>query len=343
MLWLIGGREFVLAIVGFAHPEMFDALETQLTHPIWRGFVAWDLVMPMFLFAVGVALPLSLSKYTEGAASLRPAYRRIAQRVVALWTLGILYQQLHNGPCPLELYSNALQAIAVGYLVTSLALLHLPKLGQWALLAVLLVGYDALLTGVPFGSHPAGTLERSANLARYVDELVLGSFRRNHAFAWIVPSLGFSATVLLGALAGRVLKMRLTAPRRLARLAAFGLVCLAVGWLWSYRLPFNRYLWTSSMVVWSCGWSCLLLALLHLVIDLGGWRRWAFPLLVIGSNALLAYMLDPLVDRSSDALALMWLPKSPAYCRELLSASLELAVIWLILWLLYRWGKSLRV
>ena len=98
------------------------------------------------------------------------------------------------------MYSNALQAIAVGYLVTSLALLHLPKLGQWAVLAVLLVGYDALLTGVPFGSHPAGTLERSANLARYVDELVLGSFRRNHAFAWIVPSLGFSATVLLGAL-----------------------------------------------------------------------------------------------------------------------------------------------
>ena len=43
----------------------------------------------------------------------------------------------------------------------------------------------------------------------------------------------------------------------------------------------------------------LLLALLHLVIDLGGWRRWAFPLLVIGSNALLAYMLDPLVDRSA--------------------------------------------
>jgi len=343
MFWLIGGREFVLAVAGFVHPGMFDVLKTQLTHTKWLGFVAWDLVMPLFLFAVGVAMPLSLGTYSERKKPLGPTYRRIARRVIALWLLGILIQQLRYGPGNLELFSNALQAIAVGYLVTSLALLHLPVVGQCVLFAVLLLGYGALLTFVPFGSHPGGTLEKTVNLARHVDEWVLGGFRRDHAFTWIVPSLGFSATVLLGAMAGQLLKGGRPARRRLVLLTAFGLACLAAGWIWNRQLPWNRYLWTSSMVLWAGGWSFLLLALFHLSIDVWGFKRWAFPFLVIGSNALLAYAIDPVFDRASDALAQTLLHQYPTYYAELLSSSLELALIWMILRLLYRRGKYFRV
>lgn len=343
MFWLIGGREVVLGIAGFVHPGAFDAAETQLTHKIWHGCVAWDLVMPIFLFAVGAAIPFSLAKYAGQSRPLGPAYHRIGRRVILLWLLGILYQQLHHGPCKLEPFSNALQAIAVGYLVASLAELHLPAAGRCALAAALLLCSDALMTLVPFGGHPAGTLDRSANLARYVDECVLGAFRRDHAFTWIVPSLNFAAIVLLGATAGRLLKKPLPPARRLALLAAAGAACLAAGWLWGYRLPLNRYLWTSPLVLWACGWSFLLLAVLHFTIDLRGLKRWAFPLLVVGSNALLAYMIDPLVDRSTDALATTAFQRYPEHYAELFSSTLELTFIWLILWLLYRRGKYFRV
>ena len=197
----------------------------------------------------------------------------------------------------MELYSNALQAIAVGYLVTSLALLHLRVRGQIGLFVALVLGYGALLMFVPFAGHPAGTLERTANLPRYIDELVLGNFRHDHSFTWVMTSLGFAATVLLGAMAGHLLRARLPAGRKLLWLVTIGLACMAGGWLWSYWLPLNRHLWTSSMILWAGGISFLLVALFYAVIDVAGIKRWAFPLVVIGANALLAYVLDPVFDR----------------------------------------------
>jgi len=85
----------------------------------------------------------------EQGQPLGPTYRRIARRVILLWIFGIVVQHLRyhvrwseldlfSKP---ELYSNTLQAIAVGYLVTSLALLHLSIRGQIVLFFVLLLGY----------------------------------------------------------------------------------------------------------------------------------------------------------------------------------------------------------
>jgi len=347
MFWIIGGSEVVVAIAGYIHPPLVDPIETQLLHTTWRGFTLLDMVMPLFLFVVGAAMPLALAKRVEPGQSLGPVYRRIARRVAALWLLGVITQLLKqladDEPCRLELYSNTLQAIAVGYLVTSLALLHLRLASQIVLMVVLIVGYWALLTLIPFDGHPAGTLERTVNFARYVDEKVLGVFRRDHSFTWLVTSLGFSASVLLGATAGHLLKARLTAPRRLLSLVVLGLGCLAGGWVWSYSLPLNRHLWTSSMILWAGGWSFLLLALFHAVIDVAGIRRWAFPFLVIGSNALLAYVLQPLFGLATSGFWARALPAQfPALHTQLLTYGSEVVLLWLILWWLYRHRLFLR-
>ena len=265
--------------------------------------------------------------------------------MILLWILGgiaqgsVLEYQLHG----LELYSNALQGIAVGYLVTSIALLHLRLPGQFVLFAVLVLGYWALLAFVPFAGHPAGTLERTINLPRYVDELVLGSFRRDHDFTWVLTGLGFSATVLLGAQAGHLLRTRLPARRKLLGLVAAGLAGVAAGWLWSYSLPLNRHLWTSSMIFWAGGWGFLLLALFYGVIDVAGIRQWAFPFVVIGANALLAYVFDQVFDRTiSDTLVLNLAKQWPSPYGELLRSIAEVGVLWLILWYLYRNRTFLR-
>jgi predicted acyltransferase len=343
MFWIIGGREFVLGIVAYYRPPLTDAVETQLTHATWKGFVAWDMVMPVFLFLVGAAMPLALAKRLEPGQSLKSAYWRIARRVAVLWILGMFTQWMKYRLHLPELYSNTLQAIAVGYLVTSLALLHLRLPGQIVLLASLLVGYWALLVFVPFGGYSAGTLERTANFARYVDEKVLDVFRRDHSFTWVVTSLGFSASVLLGAMAGHLLRARLSVSRRLLYLLLAGFGCMAGGWVWSYSHPLNRHLWTSSMVLWAGGWSFLLLALSHAVIDVWGVRRWTYPFIVIGANALLAYVLDPVFDwRLGKLLAWVFPAQLPTISADLLTSTCELALLWLILWWLYRHRLFLR-
>ena len=341
MFWIIGGSEVAIALTGYVCPSLVDAIETQLMHARWKGFTILDMVMPMFLFMVGTAMPLALAKRIEPGQPLRPVYLRIARRVAVLWLLGVLTQMMKqfadDDAILLELYSNTLQAIALGYLVTSLALIHLRLAGQIVLLASLIVGYWALVVFVPFAGHPAGTLERHANFPRYVDMLVLGVFRRDHSFTWIVTSLGFSASVLMGAMAGHLLRSRLTAPRRLLALALIGLVCVAGGWFWSYWLPLNRHLWTSSTILWAGGWSFLLLALFHAVIDVAGMRRLAFPFVIIGSNALLAYVLDPFFGLATRGFWSQVLPAEfPAEHSYLLICGSEVVLLWLVLCWLFR-------
>jgi predicted acyltransferase len=345
MLWIMGGRELLLALVACIYPPLYDAVETQVTHPRWEGFVAWDMVMPMFLFMVGTSMPFAMAKRLEQGGPLAPTYWRIARRVAVLWLMGMMAQgtllkyQIEG----LELFSNTLQAIAVGYLVTSLALLHLSVRGQIGLFGLLVLAYWALLVFVPFGGHAAGTLEQNVNFARYVDELILRSFRRDHSYTWIVTSLGFSATVLLGTMAGRLLKLQWNPVQRIRALVGVGLVLLAAGWVWSYWLPLNRHLWTPSMILWAGGWSFLMVALFHAVIDVGGYSRWAFPFVVIGANALLAYVFDHVVDRMlSDLLFGNLARQLPAEYGELVLALGEVGLVWLLLWYLYRNRTFLR-
>ena len=343
MFWIVGGRELVLVAAPYLPPRLVSDLRTQLAHARWFGFVAWDMIMPVFLFVVGAALPFAMAGRRQQGQSLGMTYWRIVRRVVLLWILGIVVQWIGYASDGIELYSNTLQAIAVGYLVTSIALLHLPVVGQIILCAALVIGYWVLLAFVPFGGHEAGTLFPTANLAYYVDVLVLGSFRRPRAFTWVVTSLGFAATVLMGAMAGHLLRSRMSAGQKFFWLLGLGGILMAIGWEWSYWLPLNRHLWTSSMILWTGGCSFVCLALFYAVIDVAGFKWWAFPFLVIGANALLAYMLDPILDAWSELLELVLRERYPTFGVEPLISVVQFGILWLILWALYRRRKFLRV
>ena len=344
MFWLIGGRHLVVSVVEVFSPGWGAALWEQLNHPEWAGFTLWDMVMPVFLFLVGASLPFSIGKRLEQGGSYSAAYRRIFRRFIVLWIMGVFSQNFFDYDFPrLELFSNTLQGIAVGYAVTALALLHLNIKQQIVLCAGLLVGYWALLSFVPFGGYPAGTFEQKINLARWVDELVLGAHRRGNDYTWIVSSLGFAATVMIGAAAGHVLRAPFSINRKLLILIGAGAALVVGGWLWSHWLPLNRKLWTSSMVLWTGGWSCLLLAACYAIIDVAGHRRGTFFFAVIGANALLAYVIHQVYGRTvSDVLVENLASQWPEPYSELLLAGTQVAVMWLILWHLYRQRVFLR-
>jgi predicted acyltransferase len=96
------------------------------------------------------------------------------------------------------------------------------------------------------------------------------------------------------------------------------------------------------MILWAGGLSFLVLGLFYGVIDVANVRRWALPLAVIGTNALLAYVLDPLVYPLSRAIMWRVAPDWPSSFIKLCAAVIELGSLWLICWLLYRRRLFLR-
>jgi predicted acyltransferase len=383
MFWIVGGDTVVKTVVGLfgallpaawinAAAPCFpssDWFQAQIRHVSWEGFVAWDLIMPLFLFIVGASMPFSFSKRVQDGQGRKALYTKVLRRVAILWILGMIVQGnlLDFDLSKLHLFSNTLQAIAVGYLVAAVALIHLSIGLQVSLCVVLLVGYWLLLLLVPFGGHAAGTLEEHANLALYLDQLILGRFQDQTTYAWLLGSMGFAGTVLFGVFSGHLLRTGWSPWVKFATLLVIGGALLGLGWLWAggldglsgftllrdWRCPIIKHLFTSSMVLWACGWSYLLLALFYVVIDVLGFRRWSFFFIVIGANAIFAYMVAHVISSGILAIAkdlvggladyLGSLPDpGPAFAGALVPL-VAFTLFWLVLLYMYRKGTLIRV
>ena len=92
------------------------------------------------------------------------------------------------------------------------------------------------------------------------------------------------------------------------------------------------------------GWSVLLLALFYGVIDVLGFRWWAFFFIVIGCNAIVIYVAPKVVNFDYTARFLFGgLIKNSGSFEPVATAISILAVKWLILWYLFRKKLFLRV
>jgi predicted acyltransferase len=266
----------------------------------------------------------------------------------------------------LHIYCNTLQAIAVGYFFASIIMLELSLILQIVVTGGCLAGFWALLTYVPYPGGEAGSLEPFNNLALYVDRTILGRFDDGNSYTWILSGLGFTATVMLGVFGGKILRGRGTPWVKAACLTGLGLVCLASGWVWGFWLPqvtaettgfanqlafpVIKHLWTGSMVLWAGGWSYLLLAAFYVLIDILGVRKWSFPFMVIGANAIAVYMAthviqfrnitDPILD---GLMAQMRRVETLAPAEELVRSLAAFMLIWLLLWYLYRKRTFIRI
>lgn len=349
MFWIVGGHGIALSAVGVFTDTVPDWVRYHLSHPSWIGFSAWDLIMPLFLFVVGTAMPFSFGRRIEQQQSKGQIYAKMLRRAAILFVLGAAYQGnlLEFDLSSLHVYCNTLQAIAAGYLIAGFVMLNLRTVGQITVLAALLIGYWRLLVFVPFAGNPAGTLEPNANVALAVDEAILGRFRDGTAYTWVLSSMGFAATTLLGLMGGQLLRSGIASVAKLIWLILLGVACLAAGWLWATWLdfPIIKHVWTSSMTLWAAGWSFLLLALFYGAIDVAGWSRWAFPFVVIGANAITAYMavrFIPFDAISNNLLGGAATHLSAAWGKLLLEFAAFL-LLWLCLYHMYRRRIFLRI
>ncbi|MHC4460686.1 MAG: acyltransferase family protein [Planctomycetota bacterium] len=360
MFWIIGGHRIFTSLHDiFDHPATAWINEQLLSHVKWEGFRPWDLIMPLFLFVVGVVMPFSFNKRLERGDSKKQLYFHIVKRTLILFVLGMIAQGhlLEYDLSKLHLYSNTLQAIAAGYLIAAIIILNMQIVWQMITTAALLLLFWALMMLVPVPGHGAGALTPDGNLAIFIDRLILRGFidGTDPPYTWILSSMTFGCTVMLGVMAGHLLRSQIAGPGKVFVLCALGIGCVAFGSLWGGwffgigkfyfgLFPIIKHLWTSSFVLFSAGLCCLLLALFYLIIDVWHFKKWAFGFVVIGSNAIAVYMAVQLFDfRRIAGIFLGGLERFCGNWNPFINALAALAVIWLIMWWMYRKKTFIKV
>jgi predicted acyltransferase len=302
----------VAAMLLVNNPGSWSDVYPPLLHAPWHGWTPTDMIFPFFLWIVGVSLTLSLGRRQEQGAGRGALLRHLGLRAAVIFALGLLLAAFPFGLLPAHHFSPAtlrlpgvLQRIALCSLAAGALCLHAGSRGRFAWAAGLLFGYWALLTLVPVpGFGPGHIDEARGNLAWWIDSHLLAGHTWSGAPApgfdpeGLLSTLPAIATVLLGTLAGDSVRTLAVAGAPLSvRLARDGLLLLAAGWLWGLVFPLNKQLWTSSYAVFMAGWASLLFAGFHWLIDVRGWRRWAWPFTLYGLNALALFVFAGLAAR----------------------------------------------
>lgn len=348
MFWIIGGSAFARSILPFCSPTIRQALEPQLEHAAWDGFTFFDLIFPLFVFIVGMTTVFSLTKALDRHGKLS-AYRRLLQRTILLFLLGIFYSHGLTDCWPDVRLMGVLQRIALCYLSAGILFMHFRWRGILVALVTLLVGYWAWLSFVPVPDLGTVSFEPGKNWSNYLDARYLPG--RKYDGQWdpegYLSTLPAIATCLLGVLAAQFLRnSRVSEGAKAGSLIVAGILCLVLGYAWGMQFPIVKKIWTSSFVLVAGGYSCILLGVFYTLIDIWKLQRWSLPLIWIGSNAIALYMLRNMVDFDDLARRLVGCDVRAAVGQsigEFLVAGVSLAMILAVAHFLHRRKLFLRV
>ena len=304
-------RGITIAFMIMVNNNGSDAAWPFMKHADWNGMTATDLVFPTFLFVAGVSTVFALEARLAKGATRASLAGQTLRRAAILFFLGLMVNNLGeaiarfpNVPFGHWRIYGVLQRIAICYLIASL--LYLWDRKPWSKVAVVvvaLVGYWIVMRWVPvpglgIPSRDIPFLDRDANMVAWLDRHLLPGrlyegTRDPEGLLSDLPALG---TALLGVLTGIWLRTRRTLKSKGAGLDTGAFALIALGSLWSIWFPLNKKLWTSSYVLVAAGISLGLFALLYWAIEVKGWRgKWTWAPVVLGSNAIVAYMVSELL------------------------------------------------
>ncbi len=346
MLMIIYAGRFFRGLNQGADIPFTQFLAKQFSHPEWFGFHYWDIIMPLFLFVVGAVIPFSLNKRLDKNPNMPRLYRHLIRRFIILFILGWIVQGrlLNLDINEFRVFCNTLQAIAVGYITACIAYLNLSKKGRYILFAACLIVYAILITVPQVPGVGRSMLLPDQNFALYVDRLIMGSFEDGTQYTWILSGFGFTATVLSGLFAGEIIRSNLKREKVALYLLLYGLAGIALGLIWGIWHPIVKKLWTSSFVLFSSGLCFVLLALFYWLIDVKGYRKWAFFLKVIGMNAIFAYVVSNTINLPAISENLLFgLEQYVGDYYYLVTATGGFIILYFVLWFFYKNRTFIKV
>ena len=358
LFFLVALGPLMHSLARTANVEWLNESMWVFSHVSWEGFSPWDLIMPLFLFMSGISMPFSLSRY-KSISDKRPLLRRLAKRILLLWIFGMMCQGnlLALDPNTIYLYSNTLQAIATGYLITALLFLFTSRRTQIITAVVLLLVYWTAMQFITVDGYGGGNYTPQGNLAEWIDNTVLGRFRDTaqvidgkvvvadwYHYTWILSSLNFGVTVLTGLFAGYIAKDKIEEKKKLKLYFGTGITMVIAGWLWNFQMPVIKTIWTSSMVLVSSGYCFLLMGLFYYWIDYKGHRSGIAWLKVYGMNSIVAYMLANVVNFRCIGESLFYgLEQYMGSYYSFLMTLWNIGAVYVIIWFMYKRGIFLKV
>lgn len=349
MFWIMGGEEIIHALAKVTGSPVFEGWAHQLTHPDWHGFRFYDLIFPLFLFMAGVATPYSTEREFERGKTREQVLMKVIRRGLVLVLFGIIANNgLELRPIAEIRFGSVLGRIGLAYMFANIIYLYTKEKAQIIWFWGILIGYWLLILVTAAPGFAAGDLTMEGNIISYIDRSIMPGklYLGIHDPEGVMSTIPAIGTALLGIYAGRLLKnSSWTMTRKAGILGVMGIAFLALGGLWNFAFPLNKNLWTSSFVLWVGGWSLLLLALFYYVIDIKGYRKWAFFFSVIGMNSILIYMSPHFINWSFTTEAVFkWLIQlSGESLAPLTFALCFVGIEWLFLYFMYKQRLFLRV
>ena len=362
-----------LARVAAAYPGnwFWGFLGWNQTHVTWAGCSLHDTIQPGFSFLVGVALPYSIASRLAKGATFGKMFAHAIWRSLLLIALGVFLRSMHSTQTYFT-FEDTLSQIGFGYPFLFLLGFRSPR-WQWGALAAILTGYwlawalypvpgpgfNWQSVGVPADWHFytgfAAHWNKNANLGNAFDQWFLNLFPRVQPFVFnnggyltlsFIPTLG---TMILGLIGGRWL--RSAAPQiPMKKLLLAGLAGIALDSLLHFTgiCPIVKRIWTPSWTLFSGGICFLFLAVFSWIEDVKGYRKWAFPLVVIGMNSIAAYFIAHLFERFISDSFRIHLGAWPFQIfgtglQPFMTGAAVLMVYWLILFWMYRRKLFLRI
>jgi len=357
----------------FPHSGLWRLIAFNTQHVEWQGCSLHDLIQPAFSFLVGAALPFSIASRKRKGQTFGPMLGHAVRRALVLILLGIFLRSLWS-PQTYFTFEDTLTQIGLGYVFLFLLGFTRPRTQVVTLLLILICfwaafalypapspQFDYARVGVPqnWTHNYTGFLShwnKNSNLAWAFDVWFLNLFPREQPFVFneggwstlsFIPTLG---TMILGLLAGEWLKGNGSKQQTLRGLviAGTGLVLLGLLCQWAGICPIVKRVWTSVYTLYSGGWVVLLLAGFYALIECKGWRRWAFPLVVVGMNSIAVYVMswtmtgffgDALERHFGRAISVM---AGPTF-QPVLHGLAVMLIFWLILFWMYRRRIFLRI
>lgn len=318
-MFLMVAEALHLRHVAEARPDnpIWQFFALHQSHVSWVGCTLHDMIQPSFSFMVGVALPFSLASRRKKGQSVPRMTAHAFLRALILIFLGIGLRSLGRDQTYFT-FEDTLTQIGLGY--GALFLLGMrPARAHWIALVLILCGYWAAFAlypapGIHFDYPSVGVPQdwphlmtgfeahwnKNTNLAHAFDVWFLNLFPREEPFAFnrggyqtlsFLPTLG---TMIMGLIAGTLLRSYREPIGKIAWLVGIGIVFLGLGLALEYSglCPLVKRIWTPSFALYSGGWCFLILAAFYLVLDVIGWKVIAFPLVVIGMNSIAIYVMD---------------------------------------------------
>jgi len=268
----------------------------------WGGFSLWDIIMPLFIFMSGAAVPFAMKGRLEDGHARWRYWRHVLSRFVLLWMLGMVAQGrlLTLDANLISPFDNTLQTIAFGYLACAIVYRIPSRAIRFAMPVAVALIYTLILAFFGDYSKTGNAAIRFENW--FVPFTVPATSRvlelADPGYTWWATIPMFAAMGLAGMCATEILKDDALSPsRRASRLGVVGAALLALGWLLVPVIPPIKHIYTLSFTAQAMGWSMLALAALFALLDIrladsASAGKAMSVLLLFGRNSLLAYLCE---------------------------------------------------